>query len=144
MTMVVGDFSVSANTGGWQSRGTLIADRQTQLMITDFFQEELCYAGGDAVWDRLISNLLSGWENDDDDDSRRRLYSNGITNALGMMPAVETLIDYVHPHADCIEGGFVAQNHQDPPRDLPFELTPDPHRKLKNQSRRKQLRLALL
>lgn len=105
--MIVGDFSISANTGGWQSRGTTIANRQTQLMLTEVNTGKL-FHGGDAVWDDLITNVQLGWEVADDyeDDSRRlESDSSDLTNDNSIM------------------------NYQKN-RSLPFQLTPELKRKL--------------
>ena len=73
IAMTIGEFSVSANNAGWQSRGTLISDRQTQVMLVEFNAQYLFYGGNDA-WKDLINNVQPGWEDDDDtvDDRRRR------------------------------------------------------------------------
>lgn len=75
IALTVGGFEVSVDNAGWQSRGTLIADRQTQLMLTRAYQEDLFY-GGPQVWQDLQKNVQPGWEteslgNNDNDDSRR-------------------------------------------------------------------------
>jgi hypothetical protein len=72
IALIVGEFEVSAETGGWQSRGTLIADRQTQTMLATGFQTTLFY-GGDEAWDELINNVQPGWDTEDDDNVDRRL-----------------------------------------------------------------------
>ena len=74
--MIVGNFAINANSMGWRSRGTFIADRHTQQMLTTFHQGQMLY-GGDDVWDDLINNVQPGWEtmlngNNDDDDHRER------------------------------------------------------------------------
>ena len=71
--LIVGDFSVAVDNAGWQSRGTLIADRQTQLMLTQFNVETLFY-GDESDWNDLIQNVQPGWESSGDDNfDRRRL-----------------------------------------------------------------------
>lgn len=131
--LIAGKFSISTNTGGWQSRGTLIANRQTQLMLTRFNKDELFY-GGDEVWEDLTSNVQPGWE--DDDSVGRRLSTPAMNTAA--IDAAEPFADYLRPSADRIELGesiIAAQNqdhgmdhHHD--RKFPFELTPDLRRKL--------------
>jgi len=84
--MTVGNFNVSAQNGGWQSRGTLIANRQTQLMLARLFQAEL-FTGGSDVWDDLLSNVQDGWDNDDDssrrlEETQRLLHEIESTSAL--------------------------------------------------------------
>ena len=74
IAMIVGEFSVSANTGGWTSRGTLIADRHTQVMMTLYFQEYLFF-GGDAAWADLTHNVQTGWETEATNGNARRLDS---------------------------------------------------------------------
>lgn len=70
--MVVGEFSVSNEEGGWQSRGTLIADRTTQILMVTRHQK-LLFSGSDAVWDDLTTNIQPGWEDDDLRSGDRRL-----------------------------------------------------------------------
>jgi hypothetical protein len=69
--MVFGDFSVSTESNGWQSRGTLISDRQTQLLMTKR-HENLLFEGDDEVWDDLINNVQPGWQDPEDERRRRR------------------------------------------------------------------------
>jgi hypothetical protein len=112
--MIVGEFSVSANSGGWQSRGTLIADRETQSMLVTYHQEEL-FSGDAATWNHLLNTVLPGWEDDDDevdDESRRRHLQDSTP------PLSETWKDYLTPQADRIL--LTTQRT----RDLPFEISP--------------------
>jgi len=60
--MVVGNFTVSVDNAGWQSRGTLIADRQTQMSLALYAQKLISQENTDAVWDNLLNNVQSGWE----------------------------------------------------------------------------------
>jgi hypothetical protein len=86
--MVMGKFTVSAQTGGWQSRGTMIADRQTQLMLLQRNAKYL-FKGGETAWVDLTTNVQLGWEDkaeeaDEDVDSNgsnetRRLASTSRT-----------------------------------------------------------------
>eukprot|EP00538_Stauroneis_constricta_P012591 CAMPEP_0119547884 /NCGR_PEP_ID=MMETSP1352-20130426/1904_1 /TAXON_ID=265584 /ORGANISM="Stauroneis constricta, Strain CCMP1120" /LENGTH=1198 /DNA_ID=CAMNT_0007592951 /DNA_START=90 /DNA_END=3686 /DNA_ORIENTATION=- len=68
----VGDFSVAADNAGWQSRGTLIADRHTQYMLVDMHRSELFYDTGEE-WENLQENVQPGWETDDSISDRRVL-----------------------------------------------------------------------
>ncbi len=45
IALVIGEFSVSANTGGWTSRGTHISYRPTQLLLTQRNMDYLFYGG---------------------------------------------------------------------------------------------------
>ena len=72
---IVGEFSVSNEEGGWQSRGTLIADRQTQVLMV-IQHQQLLAEGSDEVWKELTNNVQPGWEADDDSTDRRRLMSD--------------------------------------------------------------------
>ena len=91
--MTVGEFAVSANTGGWNSRGTLLSNREAQSLIVSIHLEDL-FSGDDAVWTRLMNNVLPGWEDDDDDaESGRRLQDFSAS----VMP--ETWMDYLKPTA---------------------------------------------
>mmetsp|Transcript_19254 Transcript_19254/g.39804 ORF Transcript_19254/g.39804 Transcript_19254/m.39804 type:complete len:1128 (-) Transcript_19254:503-3886(-) len=70
--MIFGDFAVSVDNAGWQSRGTTIADRHTQFLLIQEFRQELWRDNeADEVWSDLIENVQDGWETDD--DSSRRL-----------------------------------------------------------------------
>jgi len=75
--MIVGEFSVSNEEGGWQSRGTLIADRTTQILMVTQHQDLLFGPNNTVVWDDLTTNVQPGWESSEDaeeeeDDERRR------------------------------------------------------------------------
>jgi hypothetical protein len=91
IALVVGEFEVSAETGGWQSRGTLIADRQQQTMMATAFNEYLFYGGVEA-WDDLTQNVQPGWESLDefsdddtaDSDARRRLLWKAMAPSSGL------------------------------------------------------------
>lgn len=76
LAMTVGDFEPSVDNAGWQSRGTLIADRQTQLMLTEAYHEYLFFGGEDA-WKDLLNNVQPGWDTDaigsQTDSDRRQL-----------------------------------------------------------------------
>ncbi|CAB9514430.1 dispatched homolog 1 [Seminavis robusta] len=72
-----GDFSVTTEGGGWSSRGTLIADRQTQLMMVTE-HEDVLFWGGDAAWEELINVVQPGWEETEDSDGRRLTESETI------------------------------------------------------------------
>ena len=91
IAMVVGEFSVSANTGGWESRGTLIADRQTQLMVIQEHQETL-FTGDNAYWQELIDNVQPGWDIDDDDSGRR--LASSMTERYEEAVEAEFLVDH--------------------------------------------------
>ena len=109
--MIVGEFSVSANTGGWSSRGTLLANRDTQSLIVSIHLEDL-FSGDDAVWTRLMTNVLPGWEDDDDDatESDRRLQE------LPTPVMAETWMDYLKPST--------RRTLRSRGSELPLELTP--------------------
>ena len=59
--LIVGDFSVTADNNGWQSRGTLIADRHAQVLLTVVNRWDLL-SGRASVWDNLITNVQPGWQ----------------------------------------------------------------------------------
>jgi hypothetical protein len=134
IAMIVGEFSVSAESGGWQSRGTLIADRQTQLMLVDYNQWGLFY-GGEAAWDELLNNVQPGWEDDDDgevEEGSERRRGRSLTKeipaiSLGAYSTAETFLDYLRPQADRIELGLEQQQRR---RQVPFQMTPQLHRQL--------------
>ena len=86
--MAFGDFSISTEGGGWQSRGTLIADRQTQvLMITE--HEDILSLGDSAAWEELTTNIQPGWEEDELNDDRRLA-------EVEMAPLVSVNNNHVH------------------------------------------------
>ena len=132
IAIVIGQFSVSANTGGWQSRGTMIADRQTQAMLT-YYNQKYLFTGGDAAWENLINNVQPGWENDDttDDSSRRLLQVHNATTGKALVPTAqaESLRDYLTPKAERII--VLEKAHQR--QELPFRFTADLKRKLQAQ-----------
>jgi hypothetical protein len=80
IALTVGGFEVSVENAGWQSRGTPIADSQTQLMLTEAYQDYL-FTGGKEAWNDLLSNVQPGWETDaigaEDSDRRRLTISSG-------------------------------------------------------------------
>jgi len=95
---VVGKFSVVAENAGWQSRGTLLANRQTQLMMANEFEDEL-RTGKAQVWDTLTTQIQRGWQEDDNvkGEGRRLMMDNGRT---GTSPAV------------WFDGGFAVQQNE--------------------------------
>jgi hypothetical protein len=64
--IVVGDFGVAVDNAGWNSRGTLISDRQSQFLVVQLNQNALFTDKAGASWDELINNVQPGWETDDD------------------------------------------------------------------------------
>jgi hypothetical protein len=107
----------------------LIADRQTQLQLTEINREYLFY-GGNAAWEDLLNNVQSGWEDDDNDDyTQRRLEVDGRSKAEN--PAIveaDTWKDYLIPRADRVHP--LQESH----RQLPFRMTTDMTRRLQDQS----------
>ena len=86
IAMTLGDFNVTAENGGWQSRGTLIANRETQLMMASGYQEFL-FNGGPEAWKELETNVQPGWENEDTDTlERRRLTTSKSTGLSSFAP----------------------------------------------------------
>ena len=70
-----GEFSTESDNAGWQSRGTLIADRQTQALLV-LLNDEAMFSQGDIVWDDLIQNIQPRWEADTNDETRRQRSRN--------------------------------------------------------------------
>jgi hypothetical protein len=70
VAMIACEFSVSAKTGGWLSRGTDIANREIQLMLVTTHQSSLLYDNTGAVWEELLRTVQPGWEEDYYDDAR--------------------------------------------------------------------------
>jgi hypothetical protein len=149
IALIVGEFSVSAETGGWQSRGTTIADRQAQLMMAVEYQDYLAYGGEDA-WNDLIQNVQTGWESDsDDDDGRRRLTATTTTlmeegekmassRSHVSFPA-ETFADWLQPKSSAIDQArqaspTVLDSSTSSNRFVPFRLTDEQYRRLQDES----------
>jgi Patched family len=68
--MWLGEFEVSVDNAGWNSRGTLISDRHTQVVLVHQNRFDLWSSAtrdnGLNVWDDLTRNIQPGWESDDD------------------------------------------------------------------------------
>jgi hypothetical protein len=58
--MVWGDFYVDTNNIGWPSRGTLISNRETQMMLLHTNAWRL--ATDDAYWEELTTTVQEGWQ----------------------------------------------------------------------------------
>ena len=118
IAMTIGEFEISTEDGGWQSRGTMIADRQTQLMLAVENQEYLFY-GGKGVWDNLLNNVQPGWEQDYDYDRR-----------LEQISDVDfSFVDLLRPQSDRLQS-----NNNNKHRGLPFWMTNDLKRRLQDES----------
>lgn len=97
VALTVGNFEPTVDNAGWQSRGTLIADRQSQTMLVEFYNEYLFYGGAEA-WNDLLENVQQGWETDaigsQTDEDRRRLISPfGTFESSGNKRTVPFLFD---------------------------------------------------
>jgi hypothetical protein len=79
--LTVGNFSVAVDNAGWQSRGTLIANRQTQVQLVLTNAEELS-TGDPAYWDELESTVQPGWESSDRANLDRRLMEPAVSNTI--------------------------------------------------------------
>jgi Sterol-sensing domain of SREBP cleavage-activation len=66
---VVGNFSPAIDNAGWNSRGTLISNRQTQMLLVS--RNSYLLAAGDSHWDELLNNVQPGWETTEGDGGRR-------------------------------------------------------------------------
>jgi hypothetical protein len=108
VALTVGGFEASVENSGWQSRGTPIADSQTQLMLTERYQDYLFY-GGQEAWNDLLSNVQPGWETDalgSEDSDRRRLT---ISSGAGKSPSSERRLPFhldarLLQESDALEG----------------------------------------
>ena len=69
--IIVGDFQVAVDNAGWTSRGTLIADRTTQIELVLDNLDSLTRPDNGARWNDLLNNVQEGWEEGDDDDEIR-------------------------------------------------------------------------
>jgi hypothetical protein len=120
--LIVGNFAVAVDNAGWQSRGTIIADRHTQFMLVHYNRNELFYDTTGEVWRDLIDNVQPGWESDDDDDSVTEI--SVPTRALKLQEALNQPWIELQP----------AKQRSESPRRPPFAWTPALQRKLKNAS----------
>eukprot|EP00978_Attheya_sp_CCMP212_P030041 scaffold109067_cov80-Attheya_sp.AAC.1 len=77
--LIVGDFSISAENDGWQSRGTRIADRQAQVILVDSNRDEL-FGDDPAIWDDLQKNIQKRV-----DEDRRRLAEEPLTTTSNLI-----------------------------------------------------------
>lgn len=57
-----GEFKIDFDSIGWPSRGTLVADRQSQLMLVNQNKECLAQADNEHCWEDLTTNVQLGWE----------------------------------------------------------------------------------
>jgi hypothetical protein len=121
--LIVGNFAVAVDNAGWQSRGTVIADRHTQFMLAHEHRDALFSDTTGEVWRDLIENVQPGWESLEDDDSiagrpasDRALKLQEALNQpwIGLQPAKKYL--------------------EETPRSLPFAWTPTLQRKLQTAS----------
>jgi hypothetical protein len=85
--MAFGDFSISTEEGGWESRGTPIANRQTQLLLVTEHQN-LLHEGDENTWSDLTENVQRGWHEDYDEDYRRRLAEIEAAPAMTLTKAL--------------------------------------------------------
>eukprot|EP00529_Nitzschia_sp_RCC80_P008933 CAMPEP_0113459858 /NCGR_PEP_ID=MMETSP0014_2-20120614/10681_1 /TAXON_ID=2857 /ORGANISM="Nitzschia sp." /LENGTH=1179 /DNA_ID=CAMNT_0000351479 /DNA_START=293 /DNA_END=3829 /DNA_ORIENTATION=+ /assembly_acc=CAM_ASM_000159 len=157
--LIVGEFEISAETGGWQSRGTLVADRQQQLMMALENQEYLAYGGEDA-WNDLIQNVQKGWESveSDDDEDGRRLRQLMTTEEASTYDSshisfpVEKFADWLQPKSSALyqakeealaplstdaASPLVSpslKSSKSQKRQLPFQLSEDEYRRLQDES----------
>lgn len=65
--ILVGEFAVEVDNTGWTSRGTLIANRETQALLVKENRLGLWEPNSESLWNDLINNVQEGWESEDDD-----------------------------------------------------------------------------
>jgi hypothetical protein len=118
--LTVGNFAVAVDNAGWQSRGTLIADRHTQFKLVFDNQDALFADTTGEVWRDLIENVQPGWETDDDSIAETSV----PTRALKLQEALNQPWLGLQP----------AQQRGELPRRLPFAWTPQLQRKLQEAS----------
>jgi len=75
--LYLGDFQVTADNAGWQTRGTLIANRNAQVLLVLFNRKRL-FDEGDVAWEDLVNNVQPGWESDEDEGARRKLSQSEV------------------------------------------------------------------
>lgn len=74
---------------GWHARGSMIANRQTQIMIARKFSRQLLVDKEGALWEDLVENVQPGWETsnnvargiDDINNWRRKLSQQTTTTS---------------------------------------------------------------
>jgi hypothetical protein len=142
--LTVGDFSVAADNAGWNSRGTLIADRQTQVSLVLTYQEDLFQPNNAAAWENLLNKVQAGWETDDDGSGRRLLQTevlepfpqdrkplwardkSSVTAPMGMTNNDRHLLDEVLPGLEgCNSTWYVVVLPQRVLRFTPFSTFSD-------------------
>eukprot|EP00977_Amphora_coffeiformis_P011860 scaffold2907_cov161-Amphora_coffeaeformis.AAC.6 len=112
--LVAGGFTVTVDGAGWESRGTLIADRHMQFMIIDYNSDALYNDKSGEIWTDLIENKQENYFDDDDDDSRRLIEKIDVN----VSP---------RPFFDSGDIAFPSIQHN---RKLPFELNESLSRRL--------------
>jgi hypothetical protein len=120
--LIVGNFAVAVDNAGWQSRGTLIADRHTQFMLAYEHRYALFSDTTGEVWRDLIENVQPGWESVGDDDSVAE--GSVTTRALKLQDALNQPWIGLQP----------AKHQKESTRRLPFAWTPPLQRKLQTAS----------
>lgn len=120
--LIVGNFAVAVDNAGWQSRGTLIADRHTQFMLVREHRYALFSDTTGEVWRDLIENVQPGWESSGDDDSVAE--TSVPTRALKLQEALNQPWIGLQP----------AKHERDSPRKMTFAWTPTLQRKLQTAS----------
>ena len=70
--IVGGEFSVSVDNKGWNSRGTLIANREVQLVVIRRNRRNLFNDEDGSVWNDLETNIKEGWKEKIEQVERRR------------------------------------------------------------------------
>jgi hypothetical protein len=123
IAIIVGEFTIEAESNGWTTRGTVIADRQSQSILVRNYQWDLLH-GGEEAWERLTNNIQQPrWETEeesedggDGDDGRRRL-------------SADSLRDVILPKSDIL----YLENDQKQ-RHLPFVMNNVMKRRLQEQS----------
>jgi hypothetical protein len=142
VAMIVGEFAVSAETNGWNSRGTIIADRQTQVMLA-VQNSEFLFNGGPDAWDYLLTTVQPGWEtdgtdddDDDDDDDDSTEVDSGADRRRRLTSLQYSMMDYIQlqpSKMSSMHNPRHSSSSTDPPtRQLPFVMTPELKRRLQD------------
>jgi hypothetical protein len=79
--MILGGFTVTVDGEGWESRGTLISERQMQFTILQSNEDNLYNDIDGAFWQDLINNKQENLEEADDDGDRRLTYDDNLALA---------------------------------------------------------------
>jgi hypothetical protein len=131
--LIVGDFAVAVDNAGWQSRGTLIADRHTQFLLVNENRQRLFNDQTGDVWRDLIDNVQPGWETGNGDrDFVNEALEQPQSRALKLQQALNQ--PWLERKQQKKQQELAKPQGESQPRQLPFNWTPVLQRKLQTSS----------